>query len=561
MYFTTNRNFMRIIVLGLTLGAFTVASAGTARATDAAQVAGDLQVDGLWFSGDSNKTVIRKPSDFPAPWTITDADIYFTRGNVGIGTLTPTTLLDVNGTVKATQFTGDGSALSGVWKQAGNVGTAAGTDFIGTTDNIPLEIRVFNTKALRIEPTRSYNYYHPVGAPNIIAGFYLNSSGPGVEGATISGGGAVFDNTFDPSETYPNTVTGDFGTISGGFDNQAGSEGFVGGGWGNKSTGMSSSIPGGRYNSASGFHSSVGGGFSNNASGMGSFVAGGGYNTASGVHSFAAGYFANTQTADTVPVVHDGVFIFADNHSLDFNSVTSNEFAVRATGGVRFVTAINGTTGAPTKTTTIDENGTLTTSNVTALSGPVTSGCFYCGTAPVNGMMVSGSNNDRYVAMKRDGAGSNVLSVSKGDAGYMAGFYVNGAHVGEISSTTFSTSYGTTSDLRLKQNIRPTAFSMDDLMQLQVRDYTYIADAANTPQTGFIAQELHELIPQAVTVGGADPSSNPWQVDYGKLTPFLVKAVQDLKAQKDAEIAALTVENSSLKARLERLEGRLGISE
>ena len=143
----------------------------------------------------------------------------------------------------------------------------------------------------------------------------------------------------------------------------------------------------------------------------------------------------------------------------------------------------------------------------------------------------------------------------------MAGFYVNGAHVGEISSTTFSTSYGTTSDLRLKQNIRPTAFSMDDLMQLQVRDYTYIADAANTPQTGFIAQELHELIPQAVTVGGADPSSNPWQVDYGKLTPFLVKAVQDLKAQKDAEIAALTVENSSLKARLERLEGRLGISE
>ena len=33
---------------------------------------------------------------------------------------------------------------------------------------------------------------------------------------------------------------------------------------------------------------------------------------------------------------------------VDFNSAAANEFAVRATGGVRFVTGIDGTTGAPT---------------------------------------------------------------------------------------------------------------------------------------------------------------------------------------------------------------------
>src|SRR5438876_10081928 len=55
-----------------------------------------------------------------------------------------------------------------------------------------------------------------------------------------------------------------------------------------------------------------------------------------------------TQSADPVPAIHDGVFIFADKHTFDFYSAGANEFAARATGGVRFVTAIDSSTGAPT---------------------------------------------------------------------------------------------------------------------------------------------------------------------------------------------------------------------
>jgi hypothetical protein len=86
----------------------------TTIAADAARVGGDLKVDGLWFSSDPSKTVIRKPSDFPAPWTILGSDIYYLTGNVGIGTMTPAAKLDINGTLKAISIEGDGSTLTNV---------------------------------------------------------------------------------------------------------------------------------------------------------------------------------------------------------------------------------------------------------------------------------------------------------------------------------------------------------------------------------------------------------------------------------------------------------------
>ena len=48
-----------------------------------------------------------------------------------------------------------------------------------------------------------------------------------------------------------------------------------------------------------------------------------------------------------------------------------------------------------------------------------------------------------------------------------------------------------------------------------------------------------------VLKGGDDPYQDPWQADYGKLTPVLVKAVQELKAELDAAKARITTLESA----------------
>ncbi|MBL4703417.1 MAG: tail fiber domain-containing protein, partial [Flavobacteriales bacterium] len=101
--------------------------------------------------------------------------------------------------------------------------------------------------------------------------------------------------------------------------------------------------------------------------------------------------------------------------------------------------------------------------------------------------------------------------------------------VGSISGNgTNTVQYLTTSDRRLKENVVTTRFSLADLLDLNVVDYNMIGAVSSELKTGFIAQELHKVYPDAVAVGGENKEESPWMVSYGSLTPLLVKSIQEL---------------------------------
>ncbi|OJJ15445.1 hypothetical protein BKI52_39205 [marine bacterium AO1-C] len=129
---------------------------------------------------------------------------------------------------------------------------------------------------------------------------------------------------------------------------------------------------------------------------------------------------------------------------------------------------------------------------------------------------------------------------------YMIGFQrPDGTLIGGIRQNgASSVQYNTTSDIRLKENIQVTRFGVKDLLKIKVSDYNFVGE--KQVSTGFLAQQLYAIFPEAVSVGGSDPKTNPWTVDYSKLTPLLVKSVQDQQKQ----IAILKAENKDFRQQL-----------
>ncbi len=124
----------------------------------------------------------------------------------------------------------------------------------------------------------------------------------------------------------------------------------------------------------------------------------------------------------------------------------------------------------------------------------------------------------------------------------------NRAGTGNIGNITMNSAgngvtYNTSSDKRLKENIGRTRFGLSDLLRIEVKDYNFIGQAAASRVTGFLAQDLFRIYPDAVKEGDHGTTiTNQWAVDYGRLTPLLVQAIQDQQQLIDAQqrkIAAL----------------------
>jgi len=118
--------------------------------------------------------------------------------------------------------------------------------------------------------------------------------------------------------------------------------------------------------------------------------------------------------------------------------------------------------------------------------------------------------------------------------GYGVGFKDGGSIVGSITTTGSATSYNTSSDYRLKENVVAMTDATTRLKQLQPKRFNFIADADMTVD-GFLAHEVQSIVPEAITGthNEIDDDGNPvYQgIDQSKLVPLLVKTIQELESR------------------------------
>ena len=124
--------------------------------------------------------------------------------------------------------------------------------------------------------------------------------------------------------------------------------------------------------------------------------------------------------------------------------------------------------------------------------------------------------------------------VADGNLRYQYEFGNSNGVCGRITTTGSSTSYGTSSDYRLKENVDYTWDATTRLKQLKPARFNFISDA-DTTVDGFLAHEAQAVVPECVTGAkdAVDADGNPeYQgIDQSKLVPLLVKTIQELEAR------------------------------
>ena len=179
-----------------------------------------------------------------------------------------------------------------------------------------------------------------------------------------------------------------------------------------------------------------------------------------------------------------------------------------------------------------------------------------------------GSNNVLYSA----GSSQNVANFQRyGSDGELIRLGKAGTTVGSISVSGSATAFNTSSDYRLKENVVDLIGASARVNQLDVKRFNFIADGTDTVVDGFLAHEVADVVPEAVTgakdamrdeeyevtpavldddgnvtteaVMGTRSVPKYQGIDQSKLVPLLTAALQE----------ALT-EIASLKTRVEALE-------
>lgn len=120
-------------------------------------------------------------------------------------------------------------------------------------------------------------------------------------------------------------------------------------------------------------------------------------------------------------------------------------------------------------------------------------------------------------------------------------FAYNGTGIGSITQNgTTAVAFNTTSDHRLKINVKPLAGGLAKVMGLEPSEFDWVD---GRPDDGFIADKLQRVLPNVVTgeKDAVDEDGRPvyQQVDYARIVPTLTAAIQELKGIVDSQAARI----------------------
>ena len=130
--------------------------------------------------------------------------------------------------------------------------------------------------------------------------------------------------------------------------------------------------------------------------------------------------------------------------------------------------------------------------------------------------------------------------------------FSNGATAaGNITTNgTTSTSYGTSSDYRMKENIQLMSNTLEKVLQLKPCTYNWKQEFGGSSGQGFIAHELQAIVPDCVTgeKDAVDADGKPIHqgIDTSFLVATLTAAIQELKAIIDTQAAQITALNAKV---------------
>jgi hypothetical protein len=153
------------------------------------------------------------------------------------------------------------------------------------------------------------------------------------------------------------------------------------------------------------------------------------------------------------------------------------------------------------------------------------------------------------------GSGANALNVYGSTGGLSQRFLVSQAG----SCFNITGTYGTISDIKVKENIEDARNYLDDLCKVRIVKYSLKADAKESAdKLGVIAQELEQIFPNMIeeqpdVIDGKEVADTTTKsVKYSVFVPMLIKAIQEQQAIIQSQADTIT----AMEARLTALENK-----